>query len=279
LPDHRICAVHHNQNKISGESRMNKSFIFVAALVVGAISAACMAQEEEEEQEGPIGYAYVTYNYCKVSGQERADEIVEEFEAPVYDALVEEGVISGWGWLSHHTGGRWRRAFYYQHETVNGLLDAQAAMGERFDAMDLGDDADRSDLCGAHDDYIWSVEQTSDDPGAARGDAGLSVYYVCNESKEDRADELFESTFAPLLDKAVADGKITSWSWLSHFIGGKYRRLQSMTGADHKAVLAARGDLLEALYGGDEPNAAAVEFNEICGSHSDYMWDTEFSTP
>ena len=82
-----------------------------------------------------------------------------------------------------------------------------------------------------------------------------------------------------MLDKAVGDGKIASWSWLSHFIGGKYRRLQSMTGDSHKAVLSARDDLIEALYGGDEPDAAAVEFSEICGSHSDYMWDTTLTSP
>jgi hypothetical protein len=237
-----------------------------------------MAQEEEE-QEGPLGYAYVTYNYCKLSGQSRADEIVEQYEAPVYNKLVEEGVIAGWGWLSHHTGGRWRRLFYFQHEELNGLLDALDAISERLDRENLPDEADRSDLCGAHDDYIWTVDQTSGSPTDARADAGMSVYYVCNESTEDRADELFASSFAPLLDKAVADGKLASWSWLSHFVGGKYRRLQSMTGADHKAILAARADLINVLYYGDEPNPAAVEFNEICGSHSDYLWDTTFTNP
>lgn len=256
---------------------MSKANILVASVLAGVISVACMAQEEEEEQDGPIGYAYVTYNVCKLSGQDRADEIVAETEAPVYNQLVEEGVIGGWGWLSHHTGGRWRRALYYQNETVDGLLDAQDAMQAKFEA--LGDDNERADICGAHDDYIWAVDLASGEPGDSRADAGLSVYYICDQSTEDRADELFESTFAPLLDKAVEDGKIASWSWLSHFIGGKYRRLSSMTGTDHKAILAARGDLLEALYGGDEPNAAAVEFNEICGSHSDYMWDTTLASP
>lgn len=249
----------------------------MAALIVGVISVACMAQEEEEEQEGPIGYSYATYSYCKLSGQDRADEIVAETEAPVYNELVEEGVIDNWGWLSHHTGGRWRRVFFYGHKTVDGLLDAQEAMQAKFEA--LGGDNERADLCYAHDDYIWSVDLASEQPADGRPAAGLSVYYICKESTEERADELFESTFAPLLDRAVADGKIASWSWLSHFIGGKYRRLQSVTGADHKAVLAARDDLLETLYGGDEPNAAAVEFNEICGSHSDYMWDTELTNP
>jgi len=256
---------------------MNKTIAFLSAVIVGTLSATCAAEEEEEEQDGPLGYVYVTYNVCKLSGQDRADEIVAEREAPIYNELVEEGVIGGWGWLSHHTGGRWRRAFYYLNDTVNGLLDAQDAMQAKFEA--LGNDNERAGLCDTHDDYIWAIDLASVDPGRSRPDAGLSVYYICDESTEDRADELFESTFAPVLDKAVGDGKIASWSWLSHFIGGKYRRLQSMTGADHKSVLSARDDLIEALYGGDRPNAAAVEFNEICGSHSDYLWDTTLASP
>ena len=136
----------------------------MAVILAGAISVACMAQEEEDEQDGPIAFTYATYSYCKLSTQTNADERLKNVQAPIYDELVEEGVINSWGWLAH-------------------------------------------------------------------------------------------------------------------FIGGKYRRLQTMTGADHKAVLAARGDLIEALYGGDEPNAAAVEFNEICGSHSDYLWDVQMETP
>ncbi len=256
---------------------MNKKTIFVAAVAAGAISVACMAQVEEEEQDGPLAYSYATYSYCKLSSQSDADEIVKEIEAPIYNELVEDGVIDNWGWLSHHTGGRWRRLMYYTAETVDGLLDAQEAMAARFDALDS--DSDRSDICYAHDDYIWAVDLAGGDPDAARADAGMSVYYICNESTENRADEIFESTFAPLMEKALEEGKIASWSWLSHFVGGKYRRLHSITGADHKALLAARGDVIEALYTGDEPNAEAVEFNEICNGHTDYLWDTVITSP
>ncbi len=258
---------------------MNKINIFVAAVIVGAISVACMAQEEEEEQEGPIAFTYATYLYCNLTGLSDADEHLKEVEAPVYDQLVEEGVISTWGWLAHHTGGKWRRIFYFQNETLDGLLDGLDAIQERITALDEDEEEVGEDPCQEHDDYIWTVELTSQEPGEGRADAGLSVYYVCNENKEERADELFESTLAPLLDKAIEDGKIASWGWSAHFIGGKYRRLQTVTGTDHKAILAARGDILEGLYGGDEPNAGAVEFTSICGSHSDYMWDIQLETP
>jgi len=256
---------------------MKKASIFVATVFACTVPVACIAQEEEDDQDEPIAFVYATYNYCTLSGQSRADEIVREREAPIYNELVEEGVIDNWGWLSHHTGGKWRRILFFGHETYPGLLDALDAIQAKFEALD--DDNERADICYAHDDYIWAVDLASGQPGDGRADAGLSVYYICKESTEDRADEIFESTFAPLLDKAVEDGKIEAWAWLSHFIGGKYRRLQSMTGADHKSILAARDDLLEALYGGDEPNADAVEFNEICGSHTDYLWNTEMVSP
>ena len=192
---------------------------------------------------------------------------------------MEDGVISAWGWLAHHTGGRWRRLFYFQHETLDGLLDGLDALQERMAALPEEDQEAGENLCQAHDDYIWTVESSSQEPGEGRADAGISVYYVCDESREERADEIVESTIGPLLDKSVKDGKIATWGWSAHFIGGKYRRLHTTTGADHKSLLAARADLIEALYGGDEPNPAAVEFNEICGSHTDYLWDIQMETP
>lgn len=257
---------------------MTKSTIWVTAVVIGALSVACMAQQEEDGQDAPIAYTYATYYYCKPSGQDRRDEIFKETEAPVYNALMKDGAISSWGWLAHHTGGQWRRVFYFQNETLNGLLDAQTTMQAKFDAMDDETDAD-SDLCTGHDDYIWTVESTSQEPGEGRADAGLSVYYVCNESKEERADELFESVYVPLLKKAVTDGKLSSWGWSAHFIGGQYRRLQTMTAADHKAVLAARANILDALYDDDKPDAGAAEFSEICGSHTDYLWNIQMEMP
>ena len=39
---------------------MKKINTFVVAVLVGASSVACMAQEEEDEQEGPIAFTYAT---------------------------------------------------------------------------------------------------------------------------------------------------------------------------------------------------------------------------
>jgi hypothetical protein len=75
----------------------------------------------------------------------------------------------------------------------------------------------------------------------------------------------------------VKAGKLTSWGWQSHWVGGKYRRLQTMTGSDHKSLLKARGELIEEMYA--EDSKAGEEFTDICGSHSDYMWNIQIETP
>lgn len=236
-----------------------------------AFTGTTFAQEEEKAKK----FTYATYFFCDVNGEERVDEIVETVNGPVYDQLVKEGVISGWGWLGHHTGGKWRRIQYYQAGSVNALLDAQAEMSKRLDGKDAAADKDFGKICNQHEDYIWEVESGS--ASETRGDAGFSVYYLCDESKEERADEIFAKDLGPIFDKYVAAGKLTSWGWSSHWVGGKYRRLQTMTATTHKGLLNARAELIEEMY--SEENKAGIEFNQICGSHTDYLWNIKNETP
>jgi len=243
----------------------------IVLLGIAAIATTAVAQEEEK----PSVFTYATYFYCDVTGQDRVDEIVKTQNAPVYDQMVKEGKMLGWGWLAHHTGGKWRRIQYYQASSVAGLLDAQTEMNKRLDGVDDKADKDFGKICNAHEDYIWEVESGSS--GDTRGDAGFSVYYKCDQSREERADEIFEKDLGPIFDKYVAAGKLTSWGWSSHWVGGSFRRLQTMTAVDHKSLLAARAELIDEMYA--EENKAGLEFNEICGSHVDYMWDIELETP
>lgn len=243
----------------------------IVILGLAAVAGSALAQEEE----AATSFTYATYFYCDAAGQGRVDEIVKTQDAPVYDQMVKDGVITGWGWLAHHTGGKWRRILYYQAPTVDALLDAQDDMDKRFAALGDADNAEFGKICRTHDDYIWQAESGSS--GKGRGEAGFSVYYGCNQSKEERADEIMAKDFAPLLDKYVAEGKFMSWGWSSHWVGGEFRRLQTMTAKDHKSLLKARGELIDEMYA--EGSAAGAEFSEICGSHVDYMWNIQLETP
>jgi hypothetical protein len=245
--------------------QLRKAVMALAIVAPMVASTGLSAQEEENET-----YIYATYFYCNTAKQEKADDWIEKYGAPVYDAAVKDGTIDGWGWLSHHTGGKWRRLQYHTSSSVAGLLKAQEVMAESV-AKAAGDDDGIGEVCSSHDDYIWQVE-AGNSTKAKRGTAGLSVYHVCDIANEERADEIVEKVFAPIYDKALAAGKISSWGWDSHMVGGKYRRLATMTGKDFESVLKARGEILQEIYG-DGDNEEANEFSNICTSHSDYLWE------
>jgi hypothetical protein len=244
----------------------------LAGIVLSAVSLACVAQEDEE---APERYIYATYYECGGGGPlSIPDEAIAD-DAERLNGLVDDGSIARWGWLAHHTGGNWQRAFFYQADSLDALLDAGDAINGDDADGDAAADDDADDgpgfgaVCNQHDDYIWQVENGSGVED--RGAASFGVYLVCDSSREERADEIVDEHVAPIMDGLVEDGSLKSWGWSSHVVGGRFRRLQSMTATDHKAMLAARGMAIEAIYADD--NAMGVELDDICGAHVDYMWD------
>ena len=237
----------------------------VAGLGLLLTSGMAFAQDEEEESKG---FTYATYLYCDTTQEGEMDAQVAEFDAPVMDKLVEDGVMNNWGWMRHHTGGQWRRIRWFSADSLQAAIAGVDAMGAALDAA-AGDDDAPSDACPKHEDYIWEVVATSDTED--RGPASMSVYYSCKIADESRADEIFDELFVPVLNKYVEEGKLASWGWQSHVIGGWFRRLQTMTAADYETLLTVRKAALEEIY--SEDSELGAEFAEICGPHHDYLWD------
>ena len=239
---------------------------------MSALTLSCMAQEDD----APTFYIYSTYFYCGGGPLSRVDELTAE-TAPIMDGLVEDGTINGWGWYRHHTGGGWQRLSYHTANSREELIDGSDAIQAALQAASDDDDDDADDdqmgfgeICYRHDDYIWEGV-TGSGPSDQQPAAGFSTYHVCDFAREERADEIIKEHAAPILNKLVEEGKLISWGWSTHDVGGRFRKLQTMTGTDHNTVLAARDEAIEAIFA--EGNAAGEEFSDICGSHVDYMWD------
>ena len=246
---------------------------YLATIVIfGLACTACVAQDDD----GPAGFSYVTYHYCDVATQGDMDTIIEATEKAVFDKWVEDGKLIAWGYLSHSTGGRWRRAQYHVSPTLDDALNNQQAIfNEIYSDNDAGGQA-RSEACEAHDDYLWALQQGSP-ADTDRGDVSYSSYYVCDINGQDRADEIWAEANAPYLNQLQEEGKIASWGWQSHIIGGRYRRLQTITGVDYASVVQANAGL--AQFSDDNHPELGEEFNDICGSHTDYLWDIVHEAP
>ncbi len=254
--------------------RLSLLFMFVAVLLL-LVPTVVEAQEDK-----PPTFVYATYFECDVSKQERADDIVKSAYAPAYDAAVEAGTLSSWGWMSHHTGGKWRRILYYSAPGLDALIDAPKGITKKIDEGHPSASQAFSEICGPHEDYIWEVGSGSKGAGVIsteRGKVGMSVYFYCDMGDQDRADEIVEEVFAPVYNSHVKEGGIASWGWLKHRVGGKWRRVATFTASDVKTLLATRGAMFAEIK--EKAEGAGKEFNEICGSHQDYIWNVVHEKP
>lgn len=229
-----------------------------------AVTGAAQAADEPAEV-----FVYGTYSVCDLTQQERADEIFEKLDKPIYDAAVADGTIMNYSYYAHHTGGKWRRGMFYVAGSIDALLDAQEKIGDQIDAKNAKMSMEASKICNKHEDYIWrrvAGSTGTTDPGKAV----FSTYYVC-DNREAQADALVTQVFAPAYDKLVADGDLTSWAYLEHIVGGDIRRVATMTAADMKSLMAARAKLVGAIT----DNPLGDTFTDICDAHEDYMWDVK----
>lgn len=233
---------------------------------IGLFAMAVSVQADNHEEKEKT-YLYATYANCDVTGEDAADATFDKYMAPEYKNALEQGEIKGWGYLKHHTGGSWRRLTYHMSGSVLDSLKAIEKMGDRMDGKLTPRNNDYGRACHTHDDYIWELKFGT--AREQRGKVGMSVYFVCDMNGESRADELVEKEFAAIYDAHLGPGKLTSWAWMTHVVGGKYRRLLSTTAENLDDLLNTRAELLRSFGG----SSAGREFSSICGSHSDYIWN------
>jgi hypothetical protein len=145
-----------------------------------------------------------------------------------------------------------------------GALDAQKKIGDQADSNEKNErlGAEASAICPSHDDHMWRAV-AGNIGTVGRGGAAFSTYYVCHQTRESQADAIVKGMLM------VADGKLKSWGWLEHIVGGKYRRLETFNATDAKALMEARAEIAEAMQ--DNPGGDLM--NAICGEPTDYIWE------
>ena len=183
-----------------------RAILSVAVMVpLMLVAGSALGQDEEAEAES---YVYATYFICDVSRQEQADEIVKTKNAPVYNAAVENGTITGWGWLAHHTGGKWRRIQYHSASSMEALFAAQNKIQSAMEEAGV-DNSEFGSICNMHEDYVWKGVAGSGGNllATSRGKFGLSDYHICKMSKESDADELVKNVFAPVYNDPPGRGQ------------------------------------------------------------------------
>jgi hypothetical protein len=210
------------------------------------------------------------YFRCSTADEGEADFIMNEVFEDVFESHVESGELIGWGWVEHLTGGAWRRISTMTASDPTAAWDAWGSIVE-----EITDDHPNAwhrfnEICPSHDDYIWNVQAVSDNENVGTTpDTWASTYWVCDATDEPRADELMQQ-MTPAFDKHIAAGNIGGWGWYEHLVGGRFRRLLTLTEGEAVNILEGREMVVAELRA--EHADALEEFGNICGSHVDYIW-------
>jgi len=211
------------------------------------------------------------YMRCNQGQEARADEIARTVWGPVAQKQVDAGRLTGWMWLTHVQGGAWRRVFVTTGADLDAMMDATAQMVEEIRGKHAAAAAELGTVCPGHDDYIWtSVANSSSNPVTTAGPASIATYYVCDASREQRANEIFVQLMAPLYKKHTDMGHLAGWAFYAHRSGGQFRRLETFSGTDHRTLLKMQDAIYQEAQQLDP--LAFNEFRQVCSSHTDYMW-------
>lgn len=196
-------------------------------------------------------------------------ENYQQTEVPIYDALVEEGILTDYGLWVHDTGGEYNLRMNLVTENWDALGDFWDAYFERLPAgvMEEG-----GAMIRKHTDEIWVVAT----PPVAGGGGGAFIYESAWHIAYDQLeayDANFEEYAAPVLEQAVEDGLITGWAKLAHDTGGPWNveLLYWMDSWDNADDLIAR---LTANREGMDP-----ELMRSARAHEDHVWRSVPRTP
>lgn len=245
-----------------------------ALAALGVAQAAPLAAQEDDE-----AFIYGIYFSCSNGAVGGAVQSVRDLYAPVMQEYVDAGDLTSWGALTHSTGNEWSLVLYHVGSDVNAVTNAVQSGGGTFASENPEAAAALDEACPSHEDYVWTIQMASApvaDVGRDRSEAGLSVYWVCEEGREAAADLIFESVMADAWNEQVEAGLVNNWSWNEHFLGGKYRRLLALDGPDHASLLEARDNVIAA--GAENPGLMAA-FSDVCDGHQDNLYDVQVSVP
>lgn len=69
---------------------------------------------------------------------------------------MKAGDIKGWGWLTHHTGGKYRRLSTMTAASWEDLFAVRNAIIEEAQDSELA--GMFGEICHSHTDYMWEIQ-------------------------------------------------------------------------------------------------------------------------
>ncbi|HET6361250.1 MAG TPA: hypothetical protein VFH11_04265 [Gemmatimonadota bacterium] len=143
-------------------SRLSNTLSALMAFAALSLPATIQAQEAEEP-DPPV--LRLSFFMCDLSG-DNGDAINEEIETrdmPIWNALVDEGMVESHGYFFHWWADEWNLGIYTIAPTIQAIIDANLEAGDRATAT-YGEDAPSpvADHCPHHRDGFYTMGPSTD---------------------------------------------------------------------------------------------------------------------
>lgn len=118
-----------------------------------------VAASPRREEGAPRSVARAgVYFECAPARESRADTLVTQAFAPIWNRYVKADALNSWGWHEHVSGGKYRRLLLMNgenHKEILTALDSILAQGARDRPSES---REFSEICYSHQDYLWDIQ-------------------------------------------------------------------------------------------------------------------------
>ena len=218
---------------------------------------------DAQDQDTPR-YAFAMYYECNPNLEGAVDQAVMGSIAPIYQRHVDSGDLDSWAWRAHAIGGPWRRSAVIVASDLETVLETRAAIVREVQAEAPAAVNLLNAGCPVHEDYVWWLMLESQEASATpEATPSLTAFYRCDGAPLGEVGTIVRERVGPFLEGMVREGRLTTWAWGGHVMGGVYDQVLYLAGDSHISILQARADL----------NSAGVgNFGQLC-SREEYAWN------
>lgn len=123
-----------------------------------------------QQDEGPPPTLRISFFQCDFSKLGEAMEEVEQHDIPIWNELVEEGMVESYGYFIHSWADEWNVGIYTIAESIQAVIDANDEAGRRADERFPDAPNVFGEACPTHRDNFYVLgPQTGNGREAAGG--------------------------------------------------------------------------------------------------------------
>ena len=235
---------------------MRRITMLLTFVALSAVPSCTSAQEAGDDR--------VYFSFLKVDFTDMAQWVsdYQTIEVPVFESMMEDGLINGFGLTTHDTGGEYNLRLVIrvpEWDALDDFWDAYfAALPEEYVAASMA-------KIRKHTDEIWVVgEMATVEDGPAPTHIYESAWDIAFDQLEAWAAD-FDQYAKPALQQAMDQGMITGWARLEHDTGPwNVKYVYWLTDWDH-------ADELNAMMGEARVDMDPERMRAARG-HSDEIW-------